>query len=118
MFSFTGVLIAYPAFLFSSSQDHSFILEVVGAVIVIWSNAGMFFLSFLVTGLCVIGFEAYRSRRYKFPNFLKSSYLHLFQARKIGVRLNIPDDVRCDLIREFGDEAHVWLAMIDGKVRL
>jgi hypothetical protein len=42
----------------------------------------------------------------------------LFQARKCGITVNIPEGVREQMMAVHGDEAKRVLALLDGRVRL
>jgi len=43
---------------------------------------------------------------------------HLFQLRKCGIRMEVPEPVRQQLMAQCGDEAREMLAMLDGRVWL
>lgn len=49
---------------------------------------------------------------------LKNSSNDLFQARKIGVVLSVPEPVRDALVSKYGGTANDWLAKLDGRVWL
>lgn len=49
---------------------------------------------------------------------LEHSAMNLFQARKVGVRVDVPDVVRESLLSRHGQRARKVLDMIDGNVTL
>ncbi|KWA84253.1 hypothetical protein WL29_23115 [Burkholderia ubonensis] len=49
---------------------------------------------------------------------LQSSAQSLFQARKIGVQVTVPDAVRQEMVARHGSKAQEMLNLLDGKVTL
>lgn len=49
---------------------------------------------------------------------LSAEALGLFQARKLGIRVHVPDQVREKMVAAHGPEAHRVLSLLDGSVDL
>lgn len=49
---------------------------------------------------------------------LKTSALALFQARKLGIVVHIPDEVRQAMIATYNEEARKILNFLDGNVHV